>query len=133
MFGPKKTGKPQNRIDSLIGCGTKIEGNLSFSGGLRIDGEIRGNVCAADGPASMLVLGENARIEGEVRVAHVVLNGTVVGPIFAAETLELQPSARVDGDVEYLSIEIQQGAVVQGRLTYLGHAKAVELKLATCS
>lgn len=133
MFGPKKTSKPQNRIDSLIGCGTKIEGNLSFAGGLRVDGEIRGNVYAEDGQSSMLVLGESARIEGEVRVAHVVINGTVVGPVFAAETLELQPGARVTGDVEYLSIEIQQGAVVQGRMTYLGQAKSVELKLAASS
>lgn len=133
MFGQKKTNKPQNRIDSLIGRGTKIEGDLGFSGGLRVDGEIKGNVVAAEGQSSMLVLGENARIEGEVRVAHVVINGTVVGPIFASETLELQPGARVTGDVEYLCIEIQQGAVLQGRMTYLGQAKSVELKLATSS
>lgn len=133
MFGQKKTNKPQNRIDSLIGRGTKIEGDLGFSGGLRVDGEIKGNVVAAEGQSSMLVLGENARIEGEVRVAHVVINGTVVGPIFASETLELQPGARVTGDVEYLCIEIQQGAVLQGRMTYLGQAKSVELKLAASS
>ncbi len=133
MFGQKKASKPQNRIDSLIGSGTRIEGNLSFSGGLRVDGEIKGNVFAAEGQSSMLVLGENARIEGEVRVAHIVINGTVVGPVFAAETLELQPGARVTGDVEYLSIEIQQGAVVQGRMTYLGQTKSVELKLAASS
>jgi cytoskeletal protein CcmA (bactofilin family) len=130
MFGNKKTNKPQNRIDSLIGRGTRIEGSLSFSGGLRVDGEIKGDVLAIDGDASTLVLGENARIEGKVRVAHVVINGTVVGPIFASETLELQPSARVTGDVEYSCIEIQQGAVLQGQMNYLGHIKSVELKLA---
>lgn len=133
MFGSKKISKPQNRIDSLIGKGTRIEGDLSFTGGLRVDGEIKGNVLAVDGGASTLVLGENARIEGELRVAHVVINGTVVGPIFASDSLELQPKAHVTGDVEYSSIEIQQGAVVQGRMNYLGQAKSVELKLAVSS
>lgn len=133
MFGNRKTNKPQNRIDSLIGRGTRIEGSLTFTGGLRVDGEIRGNVLAIDGEASTLVLGENACIEGEVRVAHVVINGIVVGPIFASETLELQPNARVTGDVEYSCIEIQQGAVLQGQMNYLGNTKSVELKLAVSS
>ena len=133
MFGNKKSNKPQNRIDSLIGPGTRIEGNLSFSGGLRVDGEIKGNVSSDEGQPGTLVLGENAKIEGEIRVAHVVVNGTVVGPISASESLELQPNARVTGDVTYLCIEIQHGAIVQGRMTHLGHAKAVELKLAASS
>lgn len=133
MFSSKKTNKPQNRIDSLIGKGTRIEGDLSFSGGLRVDGEIKGDVLAVDGKSSTLVLGENAKIEGAVRVAHVVINGAVIGPVFASDTLELQPKARVTGDVEYSCIEIQQGAVIQGRMNYLGHGKAVELKLAASS
>ncbi len=40
MFG-KKTGKPQNQIDSLIGANTHVEGNITFSGGLRVDGHVR--------------------------------------------------------------------------------------------
>lgn len=132
MFGKKpNTVKVQNRIDSLIGSGTRIEGNVIFAGGLRVDGEIKGNVMATESSPGTLVLGENARIEGEVRVAHVVLNGTVVGPIHAAESLELQPGARVTGDVEYTSIEIQQGAIIHGRMTHLEQVKAVELKLAS--
>lgn len=132
MFGKKPTAvKAQNRIDSLIGSGTRIEGNVIFAGGLRVDGEIKGNVTATESSPGTLVLGENARIEGEIRVAHVVLNGTVVGPIHAAETLELQPGARVTGDVEYTSIEIQQGAIIHGRMTHLEQVKSVELKLAS--
>ena len=76
MFG-KKYSKPQNRIDSLIGVGTVIEGDLNFSGGMRIDGQVNGNVIAAQGKQSTLVLSEHARINGEVNVTHLVVNGTV--------------------------------------------------------
>jgi len=132
MFGAKP--KPQTRIDSLIGSGTRIEGNVVFSGGLRIDGEVRGDVRSADGQQTTLVVSEQARIEGEIRVSHLVVNGTIVGPVHAAESLELQAGSRVKGDVHYKSLEIQQGAVVEGRLVHHGAAeqmKGVELKLAS--
>ena len=117
MFGGKAS-KPQNRIDSLIGEGTTVEGNVIFSGGLRIDGKVRGNVMAADDQASTLVLSERARIEGEIRVSHAVINGTVVGPVFGTQYVELQAKSNVTGDVHYRTLEIQLGAVVQGRLVH---------------
>lgn len=129
MFGKTKENKPQNRIDSLIGAGTRVEGNIRFTGGLRIDGEVRGNIEAAESASSStLVLSEQARIEGMVNVAHFVVNGTVVGPVTVSESLEMQPKARIVGDVEYTVIEMHQGAVIEGRLVHLG--KSVELKLA---
>jgi len=130
MFGRNQSSKPQSKIDSLIGAGTRIEGNVTFSGGLRVDGEIKGNVSAEKGVPSTLVVSEQARIEGQIDVAHVVINGTVVGPVSATDSLELQPSARVTGDVEYHHLEMQQGAVVQGRLVHQTNARTVELKLA---
>jgi len=135
MFSSKKNSasKPQNRIDSLIGAGTKLEGNVQFSGGLRIDGEVKGNVEAVVDQPSTLVISEHARIEGVIKVAHVVINGTVIGPVHATETLELQPHAKVTGDVEYNTLEMQQGAVVQGRLVHQSNSKTVELKLASSS
>ena len=133
MFGKTQGGKPLSKIDSLIGAGTRVEGNITFSGGLRVDGEIKGNVCADKGGASTLVVSEQARIEGQIHVAHVVINGTVVGPVCASDSLELQPNARVTGDVEYHQLEMQQGAVVQGRLVHQTSARTVELKLAASS
>ena len=132
MFGKNKSSnKPQNRIDTLIGAGTKIKGNITFSGGLRIDGEIHGNVISEGDQPSTLVISEHARIEGEVRVSHAVINGTVSGPVHSSEFLELQPKARVTGDVEYNNIEMHLGSVVQGRLVHDTPGRAVELKLAT--
>jgi cytoskeletal protein CcmA (bactofilin family) len=131
MFS-RKSPKAQNRIDSLVGAGTTIEGDITFSGGLRIDGQIKGNVRAAGDQSSMLVVSEQARIEGEVTVSHVVINGTIIGPVHSSEFLELQPKARVTGDVEYNTIEMHLGSIIQGRLVHQGtQVKAVELKLAS--
>ena len=115
MFG--KTNKP-SPIDSLIGSGSSIEGNISFTGGLRIDGHVKGNVKATGSKPGTLVLSELAKVEGEIDVAHVVINGTVAGPVRATEYVELLPKARVTGNVSYKSIEIHVGAIVMGQLVY---------------
>lgn len=123
MFS-NKPSKPQNRIDCLIGAGTVIKGDLTFDGGLRVDGQVHGNVTSVEGKPGTLVLSEAARIEGEIRVSHVVINGTVVGPVHAADYVELQSKANVTGDVYYRTLEMQLGAVVQGRLVYQDDVKA---------
>ena len=129
-----KTSKPQSRIDSLIGSTTRIEGNVIFTGGLRVDGMVRGNVSALPEQPGTLVVSSEARIDGEVQAAHIVVNGTINGPVHATETLELQAVSRVKGDVYYKTIEVHQGAVVEGPLVHhSAEAKGVELKLASRS
>ena len=132
MFSSRQT-KPQNRIDSLVGAGTRIEGNVTFTGGLRVDGEIKGSVIADPSKPSTLVLSEQARVDGEIKVTHLVVNGTVVGPVHVAEYLELQSKAKVTGDVHYRTLEIQLGAIVEGKLIHLAEAedKVVAFKLGT--
>ena len=128
MFGKKDENKPHGRIDSLIGAGTRVEGCIRFAGGLRVDGEVVGGVEAVEGAsASTLVLSEHARVEGPVRVAHLVSNGTVVGAVTVSESLEMQSKARIVGDVEYAMVEMHQGAVIEGRLLHR-NGKTVELK-----
>ena len=132
MWERKKHSTPQKRIDSLIGAGTVVSGDVTFTGGLRIDGQVRGNVMAANGEPSTLVISEQAKVDGEIRVSHMVVNGTVNGPLFANDYLELQPKARVVGDVTYKTLEMHVGAVVRGRLNPAepGTASVVELKRA---
>lgn len=130
MFG-SKSKKLESRIDCLIGASTTIHGDVTFSGGLRVDGRVHGNVVAADGEAGTLVVSEHALIEGEIRVSHAVINGAVIGPVHAAEYVELQPKASVTGDVHYKTIEVHLGAVVQGRLSHQSEGrseKVVRLK-----
>ena len=123
--------KPQNRIDSLIGAGTKIVGDVHFTGGLRVDGEIDGSIIATPGKPSTLVLSEHARVNGEVNVTHLVVNGEVTGPVNVAEYLELQSKSKVSGDVHYKTLEIQLGAIVEGKLIHLADTseKVVAFKL----
>ena len=130
MFGSGHS-KPQNRIDSLIGAGTKIVGDVHFTGGLRVDGEIDGSIIATPGKPSTLVLSEHARVNGEVKVTHLVVNGEVTGPVNVAEYLELQSKSKVSGDVHYKTLEIQLGAIVEGKLIHLADTseKVVAFKL----
>lgn len=117
MFSKKHT-KPQTQIDSLIGAGASIDGNLNFSGGLRIDGRVNGNVVAAQDKPSTLVLSEHGQVNGEVNVTHLIINGSISGSVFASEYMELQSKAKVNGDVHYTTLEIQLGAIVDGRLIH---------------
>ncbi len=116
----KNRNKPQSRIDTLIGAETRIEGDIHFSGGLRVDGSIRGNVNEVSSTPSTLVLSEHGRIEGAVTVSLLVINGKVLGPVYADQFVELQAKSRVTGDVHYKSLAFHQGAVIEGKLIYLG-------------
>lgn len=111
-------GRSKNLMDSLIGPATRIDGNLLFQGGLRIDGQVRGSVCAEMGQGSYLVISEHARIDGEVRCDHLIVNGEINGSVHAAELLEIQPKARIVGDVFYKVLEMHGGAQVLGRLAH---------------
>ncbi|MCQ8894867.1 polymer-forming cytoskeletal protein [Limnobacter humi] len=116
MFSKKS--KRMLPIQSLVGAGMHIKGDMKFKGGLRIDGEVDGNVVAEEGEKSLLVISETGRVRGSVQVGHVVVSGHIVGPIEAKELLELHPSANVSGDVRYKALEMHPGAVVDGTLQH---------------
>lgn len=119
MFANKKKAPT---IKSLISPDTSIRGDLVFSDGLRVDGEIIGNIRASDGQNSMLVISDTAHVVGEIHAAHVIVNGNVQGPVHATELLEIQPKARIDGDVHYAALEMHQGARINGQLKPLMQA-----------
>lgn len=116
--------KTKSTIDSLIGATTRIDGNVHFKGGLRIDGHVKGNVIAEPGQPSMLILSEQAKVEGDVHGAHMLINGEIIGAVFSSELLELQPKSRITGNVQYKSLEMHGGALVCGALK---HEQASEL------
>ena len=117
MFG-NKTTPTQKAIGTLIGVGTVVEGTVTYTGGLRIDGAVKGDVRCGSGDACMVVISEQGKVDGEVHAAHLVVSGTVNGPLHVSQLLELQPKARITGDVHYRALEIHHGAVVEGRLIY---------------
>ena len=112
MFG--KNAQPP--IKSLIAQGSRIDGNLRFTEGLRVDGEVFGELKASPDQPSILVISEEAVVQGAIDADHVIINGTVKGPVNARQLLELQPRARIEGDVTYKALEMHQGAVISGQL-----------------
>jgi cytoskeletal protein CcmA (bactofilin family) len=127
MFNKKK----QPPIKSLIAEGSQINGNITFSDGLRVDGSVSGHIRASDEMASILVISESASVVGEVSADHIIVNGSVKGPVHARLMLELQPKARIEGDVQYTALEMHQGALITGQLRpTLGQEEKPTLKLA---
>ncbi len=117
MFGiGKKSGC--SGIDTVIGSQTHVEGDIRFSGGLHVDGTIKGNLVAEPGTETVLTVSEKGRIEGDVRVPNLVLNGAVQGDVYASERVELASHARVTGNVYYHLIEMAMGAEVNGNLVH---------------
>ncbi|NIR58832.1 MAG: polymer-forming cytoskeletal protein [Gammaproteobacteria bacterium] len=117
MWGQQKKRR-NGSIDTLVGKNTEVHGDIHCNGGLHIEGRVKGNVTAEDGSDAVLTLSEHGSIEGEVRVPHVVLDGTVVGDVHAAERIELAGRARVTGNVYYNLIEMAIGAEVNGSLVH---------------
>jgi cytoskeletal protein CcmA (bactofilin family) len=121
MFGKSKSTTTKSaKIDTLIGQNTELRGDVVFSGGLHVDGTLKGNVIADQDSGSVLSVSERGLIEGDVRVPNVVLNGCVVGDVYASNHIELAPQARVKGNVYYKIIEMERGAEVNGNLVHRG-------------
>lgn len=127
MWLGKKKPPP---IRSLIGEGTVVQGNIKFAEGLRLDGQVLGDVIAEGEGRSILVISDNARVLGRVSASHVIISGEVRGPVYCSDLLELQPKARVIGDVRYELLEMHPGALVEGELKPLKSAEKPALKLA---
>ena len=122
MFSSKKKRNPSTtntttRVDSLIGQNTELQGDVLFSGGFHLDGKIKGNIRSEDA-ASLLTVSDHGTVEGEVHVPNIVLNGTIIGDVFATERIELASNARVTGNVYYALIEMAIGAEVNGNLVH---------------
>jgi cytoskeletal protein CcmA (bactofilin family) len=124
-------GKKTPAIRTLIGEGTVINGEIKFADGLRIDGEVVGNITATGDRRTMLVISEKAKVSGRVRAGHVIINGLVTGPVESEDLLELQPKARIVGDVRYEALEMHQGATIDGELHPLKAEDKPALKLAS--
>jgi cytoskeletal protein CcmA (bactofilin family) len=122
--------KKQPLIKSLIAHGTRLDGLVSFSEGMRIDGEVHGNIQAQGEVPSLLVISESAQVHGEIRADHIIINGHVNGPVHALAMLELQPKARIHGDVHYRALDSHQGALIAGQLKPMDEVEKPTLKLA---
>lgn len=125
MFGSKSNRGGQTEVDTLIGAQVVIRGDLSFSGGLYIEGRVVGKVVAEDGAQATVTLAETGIVEGEIRAPVVVINGRLTGDVHASDKVELAAKARVQGNVHYQVVEMSAGAQLTGRLIHAGAVAAL--------
>ena len=123
MFNKNRDINKSIRIDTLIGQNTHINGDISFNGGLRIDGSIAGNINATGNCNSVLTLSEKGSIEGEVRVPNLVINGIIIGNLYASEHVDLASKARIQGNVYYHFLEMAMGSSVNGRMIHISESE----------
>ncbi|MBL3557870.1 MULTISPECIES: bactofilin family protein [Marinobacter] len=120
MLGKKKQKprRPSGNFDTLVSSRTTVEGDVHFSGGLHVDGTIRGRVVAEEGGDAVLRVSEVGSVEGDIVAPHVIINGTVHGDVYASTHLELAEKASIHGNVYYNLIEMAMGASVNGSLVH---------------
>lgn len=127
MLGNKNT-KPTGHYDTLISNKSEIRGDIRFSGGLHVDGIIKGNLLADDDSGAVLRISETGHVEGEIRVPNVIINGEVIGNVYASKHIELAKNANVSGDVHYVMMEMVMGAQVNGNLVHQGESNRAQGK-----
>ena len=108
--------KASQPMDTLVGPNTKITGDIIFTGGLHVDGDINGQVSSEPEALSLLVVGNSARIKGDVKVQRAVVNGSIYGNLYVYDHLELGEKAVIMGDVHYNLIEMAVGSEIRGSL-----------------
>ena len=122
----KENEQPCASIDTLIGANAEVKGTLVFSGGLRIDGKVKGNIIASAQDNSTVVLSERAEVDGSVQVPHITLQGRIKGNVHSSERIELQRRAQITGDVHYKAMHIAVGATVEGNLVPIADKRVDE-------
>ncbi len=111
------------RLDTLIGQHTHIKGDINFSGGLRIDGSVEGNIFADNDTKSVLTLSEHSKIKGDIKVPNIIINGSISGIVYSSQHVELAPKAKIVGNVYYRLLEMAMGCEVNGKLIHTPEGK----------
>ncbi len=119
---PPPAAEPTSKVDSLIGREMEVNGDIRFRGGMHVDGRIQGTLQADDDPSALLTISEHGQVEGDIRVPHMHINGSMKGNIHCNEKLVVLDKARIEGEVHYRLLEIAVGAEINGQLIHLGDA-----------
>lgn len=130
MFSSKDKGA-STHYDTLISAKSEIVGDVKFTGGLHVDGLIKGNLFAEAGSGAVVRISDKGRVEGQITAPNVIINGNVVGDVHSGDYIELAKKAQVNGDVYYQAMEMVLGAQVNGKLHHQAKGsqpkKAVEV------
>jgi cytoskeletal protein CcmA (bactofilin family) len=97
-------------VNTIIGEGTTLKGDVQVEGSIQVDGEFEGSIDATD----TLVVGENGKVDGDATVANAVIGGRMYGNVFASGKIELQRGSQLLGDIKTRGLVIEDGVVFQG-------------------
>jgi cytoskeletal protein CcmA (bactofilin family) len=122
MLGTSKGKRKQSGI-TLIANNCEIVGDVHFSDQLQVNGMVKGNIISEEGTNAMVSVSEKGRVNGEIRVPTVVINGTVHGDIYCRKHIELAAKSRVNGNVYYCDIEMVMGSRVDGKLIHVSESE----------
>ncbi|MDH5388824.1 MAG: polymer-forming cytoskeletal protein [Gammaproteobacteria bacterium] len=125
MWGSKNKIR-SSKIETLIGHDIEIRGDVKFNGGLHLDGKIIGNAIAENGGNSVFIVSDKGCVEGDISVSYAIINGEVIGNVYASEKLELSGRARITGNVHYSLLEMASGAEVNGKMVHESEKKLLE-------
>lgn len=126
----RSLGKSSEAFESIVGKSLRIDGNITFSKSVRIDGILNGNILQSDGSQATIAVAQGAVVTGDIRAQHAIISGHVIGNIFSSERVELLSTSHIDGDITYGSIGMDVGAQVIGRLTQIELLSNAEAKSA---
>lgn len=119
MWGFSKKDKPNKfKLDTMIGPNTTVNGDVSFSDFLVLDGTVNGSVSAEENTTSRLALNKGGRVIGDVHVPDIYIDGEVEGDVYASDRVELANNARIKGNVYYNLLEMAMGAAINGNLVH---------------
>ena len=119
MLGNKKSGFGISGSTTLVSQDTVVVGDIHFCGNLDIEGLVQGNIVALPDKQAFVRIVQGGRVEGEIRVPSVVINGAVEGNVYSSKHLELATKGRVRGDVFYTLVEMAAGSEVNGALKHI--------------
>jgi cytoskeletal protein CcmA (bactofilin family) len=116
MFN-KKNKIVIDSISSVLGESTRLNGKLTFSGTMRIDGSLEGEVISEkkEGLNNTLIIGEKAQVSGDIHADTVINSGRIIGNVFAHSRLAIQDPGQVIGDVETAELTVEEGVIFNGR------------------
>ena len=121
MLGNKKSklsAHGSEKVETIIGKGVVIQGDLIYSGGLYIEGRVIGKVLANNAIDSLLTLAPEGSVDGEIRASNAIISGRLLGDIHSTERIELTETAQIQGNIHYKLLEITAGATVSGQLIH---------------
>ena len=118
----KKEGRSESRT-TLVAANCELVGDVHFSDELLVNGIVKGNIYAQSGSKAVVRISEKGRVQGEIRVPRIIVNGEVFGDIWSDKHIELAAKAEVKGNVYYRLIEMVQGSRIDGQLVHLQDGK----------